>query len=143
MGLDMQISQVRTARHIDRTREAALLTAMFSDQISDRGTAGRIALESFTDRRAEQIGAVVIKQFQKLDGLTSDGFSALESRIEQRFTFRNRQTEPAAGRGAQGAALLFEQGLAVLGIFDDLVAVPAAPVPHQFGDPIENAYPFR
>jgi hypothetical protein len=42
--------------------------------------------------------------------------------------FRDRLAEPAGRRRAQSAAFLFQQSLAMSGLFDDLTAIPAAAV---------------
>src|SRR5271157_319149 len=105
----------------------------------DRGETRGLLLEGLAESGAEFRGAVVIEQAKELRGEAGGGFAALEGGLEESLAFRDPSGQ-TAGRGrAQGLAFLFEQGLAMGGILDELMAVIGAAMRSDFGQAVEEA----
>ena len=97
-------------------------------------------LEGLREGRGQFRGAIVIQQAKKLGGERGGRFTALKGGLQEGLAFRDQRGQTTGGGGAQRLAFLFEQGAAVLRLFDLLMPVIGAAVGSDFGGAVEQAH---
>ena len=98
-----------------------------------RGEARGVVVQGLAEGGSEFGGALVIKQAKELSGEAGGGFTVLEGGLKEGLAFRDQGGETASRGGSQGLAFLCEQGLAVSGIFDELMTMVGAAMGSYFG----------
>src|SRR5215467_7794051 len=91
-----------------------------------RGEARRVPIQSFAKGGRQFRGAVIVQQSKKLSREPSGRFAALERGLKKGLTFRDQRSQARRASGSQSLALLFEQRLAVGGIFDQFISIIGA-----------------
>src|SRR5208283_2913350 len=135
-----QVFQIGTTREINGEGSALPPLAMAASQDKGHGRKARgVVVESLAKSGSQFCGAVVIEQAEEWRGEPGGRFAALEGGLQEGLTFRHQSGQTAGGRCAQGLAFLFEQGLAMGGVFDVLVAVVGAAMGSDFGRAVEQA----
>lgn len=99
----------------------------------DRGEARGIAIESFAQGGGQFLGAVVVQQPKESSGKGSGRFAALEGGLKKVLAFRDESGKARRTSRSQSPAFLFQQRLAMLGIFDELISIIGAAVSGEFG----------
>src|SRR5207244_1857233 len=136
-----QVLQIGAAREVDGYQAPAVpLAVTTGEDEGDRGEARGLMVEGLAQGEGEFGGAIVIEQAEELSGEARDGFTSLESSFEEGLAFRHQSGQAAGGGRAEGLALLLQQGLAVRGIFDELMTTIGAAVRGDCGGSVEQAH---
>src|SRR5215472_4255800 len=98
-----------------------------------------LLLEGLAEGGGEFGSPIVIEQAKELNGEPGGGFAVLKGRMKEGLAFRDRSGQTTGGSRAQGLAFFFEQGLAVSGVFDELMPVIGAEVRSDFGGAVEQS----
>ena len=134
-----QVFQIGTAREVDGQRGAASLLAMTTGQNKGHGSKARgLLFEGLAEGGGEFLSPIVIEQAKELNGEPGGGFAVLKGGLKEGLAFRDHNRQTTGGGRAQGLAFLFEQGLAVSGVFDELMPVIGAGVSSDFGGAVEQ-----
>ena len=104
------------------------------------GKARGVVVKSLAERRRELGRPIVIEQAKQLSREPGGGFTVLEGGLKEGLAFRDQRGQTTGGGGAQRLAFLFEQGAAVLRLFDLLMPVIGAAVGSDFGGAVEQAH---
>ena len=88
-----------------------------------RGKARGVPVQGLAQGGSQFPGAIVIEQVKELQGEPGGRFSALAGGLKEGAAFRDPRDQTTGGCRAQSLAFLFQQGLAVSGIFDELMPV--------------------
>ena len=97
-----------------------------------------VAANSFEHRRLQRRRPVLIQQTQQLGGDTAQAVAARGRQLQQRGARRRDLSQGVAAAVGARTALVFDQGLQMLRVFDHLVAIKAARVASEFGDAVED-----
>ena len=84
--------------------------------------------------------AIVIEQVEELNAEPGGRFAALEGGLKEGLALRDQDGQAAGGGRAQRLAFLFQQGGAVRGVFNELMAVIAAAVGSDLAHAVEQAH---
>ena len=95
----------------------------------DKGHGGKarsVTVQGLAQSGGQFPGTIVIEQVEELNGEPGGRFAALEGRLKEGWAFRDHRGQTTGGGGAQGLAFLLQQGVAVRGVFDELMPVIAS-----------------
>ena len=109
----------------------------------DKGQGGEargVVVEGLAESRRELDSPLGIEPAEELSGETGGGFTAREGGPKEGWAFWHQGGEAASRGGAQGLAFLFKQGLAVSGVFDELMTVIGAAMGSDFVGTVEQTH---
>jgi hypothetical protein len=130
---DGQEFQVGAAREVDGQRGTLSPLAMTTGQDKGYGRKARgMAPQGLAKGGSEFLRPIIIEQAKELNGKSGGGFAVFEGGLQKGLAFRDQSGEAAGRSRAQGFAFLLEQGLAMQGVFNQLMAVIGAAMRGDF-----------